>query len=213
MNERIFRGNALSSLALGSLLIFFGSGCALDYQNSRSGQEHLWGLGQFQFSTNWINTDLGTVTTGSQIPGLCMQLGANHFGFSFGYTIRQETVVVDLPQLGATRPIDQDGAIHWGLTKEGVWGFGHLSLKSVPGNQGHHAVISGRALAGLGLRAGAKDNSITLALDQHQQTSIFNENMQITFDQDASSWPGFNFFAMQIKATTLANSKSTPTLP
>jgi hypothetical protein len=182
------------------LLALVSAGCAVHYRSSRTGAEHLWGLGRLEFATNLVTTNLVAITTGSRIPGLCLQLGRDQFGLSLGYSICQQTCIVAVDQLAGIQPPQLGQALHWGAGSNGAWGLGHLHMQTVPGG-GHLAVVTGRALAGLAAQAGAENTSFSLALDRQQRVTIQAEDAHVSFQQDAPSWPGFDQFSMQV--TTL----------
>ena len=80
------------------------SGCAVNYSSPATGAEHLWGLGQMQFMTNRVGTNLVAVTTGTRVPGLCLELGRNHFGLALGYLVREKADVAEASRLAETEP-------------------------------------------------------------------------------------------------------------
>ena len=177
------------------------SGCAVNYSSPATGAEHLWGLGQMQFMTNRVGTNLVAVTTGTRVPGLCLELGRNHFGLALGYLVREKADVAEASRLAETEPPCGRPAWHWGNAVSGVWGIGHLKMKTIPVTGGHEAVVTGRALVGAAASIGSGDTSVRFGLDGCQRLTFKDENASLAFDQQAARWPGFDLFQMQVSAT------------
>jgi hypothetical protein len=156
-------------------------------------------LGQLRLATNRVGDQLVSVTTGSRVPGICLELGRDHFGLAFGYLGRQRLAVVDSNQAANVQPPSGSPAVRLGGESGTFWGFGHVRMKSVPSANRHYAIVTGKALAGLGARAGGGDTSIGFALATRQEGVVQNENMFVELDQtNAPHWPGFDLFTTHV---------------
>jgi hypothetical protein len=200
----VSRTGAARPAFIGMALILL-TGCAVHYGDSRSGVEHLWGFGQLRLESQPTGGGLAAVTTGVRVPGLCVEVGRDHFGFTFGYLDRQRLAVVDTnAAAGRKHPVASPRFCSIGSTNA-LWALGHLQMRTVPAPTHHYAIVTGKALAGLGASLGNQDNSLGLVLDGRQQAVVLDENILLDFDQDAPRWPGFDLFKMQVKSSTPDN--------
>jgi hypothetical protein len=189
------------------------SGCAIHYQNPQTGAEQLWGLGQLRLRVESAGGDgqLAAVSSGCRVPGLCLDVGRDHFGFTLGYLDRQRLVVVSSNLTAALQTPTNSVAGMLAREVNSLWAFGHLHMRTVGRMDRHQAIVTGKALAGFGAGLGGNDSSLSLALDTRQSAVVAGENVQVDFDQDASRWPGFNLFTAKVQATH--SSESTLTEP
>lgn len=194
------------------ILALAGSGCAIHYADNRSGAEHLWGFGQLRVQKEATGGGLTAVTTGYRVPGLCLELGRDHFGFTFGYLDRQRLCVVRSNEVADLRFPTAWPAVCAGGETNALWAFGHLRSRSVPLNSRHVAIVTGKALAGFGAGVGGDDTSLGLVLDGRQCAVVLDPNAQLDFDQDAPRWPGFDLFSMRISSSIQHDSNQTLTL-
>lgn len=180
------------------LLLLTGlAGCAMRYSDNRAGVEHLWGLGQFQLQVRPLRTNLISVATGTRITGLCLELGRETVGLSLGCLVRQKLVVVSTEAaLHELRP-DASQAIVLGGGREGVWALGHVRLITVPWPRHHHAIITGKALAGVGAQTGG-GGSLTAGLDRRHRLEFADEHALLEVDQDMRLWPGFDLWTARV---------------
>ena len=183
------------------------SGCAVHYDDRRSGVEHLWGFGQLRLENQsaGTNSNWAAVTTGVRIPGLCLEIGRDHFGFTFGCLNRQRLAVVDTNATAGLKGPAVAPGVRTGGDTNNLWALGHLQMRSVAAPARHYAIVTGKALAGLGASLGRHDTSLGLVLDGRQQASALDENIRLDFDQDAPRWPGFDLFALRVEASAPNN--------
>ena len=73
-----------------------------------------------------------------------------------------------------------------------VWGFGHLSMKMTPLNEGLQAVIRGTTVFGLSLGTARDRTYLTIGYDSEQQTDIVDQNASVHLD-----WPAGDLFAIR----------------
>lgn len=177
------------------------SGCAIHYTDHQKGVEHLWGLGQLGLTVEPISNNLVRVTSGSRVPGVCIGIGHDHIGLSLGYIIRERLVVVETNTVTEPLRLDRSHAISRRNDADSVWGLGHLRLTSIPSTTRHQAIITGKALAGLAAHVGGGDTSLSVGLDGRQRLAMVGQNIGLEFDQDATRWPGFDFFAMRVESS------------
>lgn len=192
------------------ILVLALTGCAVNYSNPHTGAQHLWGLGQLGLKTDSVGEAWMSVTTGSRIPGLCMDFGPRHLGLSFGFLIRQETVVVETNRLPEIHGPERTLALPLHLDANSVWGLGHLKMKSVASTHGPRVVISGRALAGLSARLGGGDSSVRLGTQSQQRCVVLDQNIYLTFVGTNQNWPHFNFFKSAIRLPALPGPSNPP---
>lgn len=191
-------------LLAGTLILAQGvSGCAVHYGDSRTGAEHLWGFGQLRLEEQMAGTNdnWAVVATGMRIPGLCLEIGRDHFGFTLGYLNREQLVVVSTKAADDVKYPDTALGVHLAGNTNSPWAFGHLQMRAVANPEHHYAIVTSKALAGLGASLGGHDNSLGFALDGNQRAVVLDENIRLDFDQDASRWPGFDLFAMHVAAS------------
>jgi len=186
------------SLAVARVLLMVGlTGCAIHYSDRRTGTEHLWGLGQMQSSRS-NNCEFATIVTGYRVPGLCLEIGRDHFGLTLGYLNRQQLAVVNTNATDAIQPPHATPPfLSRGITN-GLWGFGHLRMRALPSSNHYYAIITGKAMAGFCAGAGGGDTALSLALDSRQAAVVLDENVHLEFDQDAPRWPGLDLFNTQV---------------
>ena len=177
------------------------SGCAIRYSDRRTGAEHLWGFGQLRLQTSSAAGNLATVTSGSRVPGLCLDIGRDHFGVSIGYVSRQQLEVVDVSAASQFKFPSTSQAIRLSGDRNAPWALGHVRMSGVVSPARRYAIVTGRALAGLGAGAVGGDTSVGFVLDGRQKTIVTGEKIGLDFDQDAPRWPGFDLFAMKVKST------------
>ena len=180
------------------------SGCAVHYSNRQTGVEHLWGLGQLRLEKEsaGMTSNWAAVTSGYRVPGLCLSVGRDHFGFTLGYLDRQRMAVVSTNQISDLQlPTNSVAGLSWREVNS-RWAFGHLRMRGVGSPHRHWAIVTGKALAGLGAGVGGGDTSVSVALDSRQLAVVQDENVHLEFDQDAPRWPGFNLFATQVQASS-----------
>ena len=191
---------------------FTATGCAVHYQNSRTGAEHLWGLGQMRLQVEPAkgSDQLVAVTTGWRVPGLCLEIGRDHFGIAFGYLDRQQLAVVNSSATNEVRfPQAAPRCLSFG-SSTGLWAIGHAQLRTVARSNHHYAVITGKALGGLGVGVGGNDSGMGLAWDTRQRAVVFDDTICMEFDQDATRWPGIDLFTTQVTATHVIPAKGDP---
>jgi hypothetical protein len=182
------------------------SGCAFHYANARTGEEQLLGLGRLRLQTNTVEGPLQTITTSSTVPGLCIGLGPDHLGLSFGYVTRQKLVVMDAQAASALEAPTRASALTFGSrTNSAAWALGWTRMKATPARAGHQAVLTGRALAGAGLGLGGGDTGVRFGLQSQQMTVIRHENTWLTFAGTNRHWPWFDLFTLQVGAPSLAD--------
>jgi len=183
-------------------IMFCASGCALHYCNAKNGTEHLWGLGQLRLQNQSAGSNYVAVVTGIRAPGLCLEVGRDHFGFTFGYLNRQRLEVVSTNTIANLQfPVVSPRICAFGSTNA-PWAWGHLQMVAVPSPTHHYAIVTGKALAGLGAGMGNQDNNFGFAMDGRQRAVVLDENVRLDFDQDVPRWPGFDLFTMRVNATT-----------
>lgn len=194
---------------VGMMMLALTNSCAVHYSNPRTGAEHLWGLGQLRLEQESpvTNVNWTAVTSGCRVPGLCLSVGRDHFGFTLGYLDHQRLAVVctnQIPELQLPT-----NSIAW-LSARDVnsrWAFGHLRMRGVGSPHRPWALVTGKALAGLGAGMGGGDTSLGVVLDSRQLAMIQHGNVHLKFDQDAPRWPGFDLFATQVQASSANHSK------
>lgn len=199
-------------ISLGLILVGL-TGCAIHYSDTRSGVEHIWGLGQLRMvhgptqdmAHPPFTNNLTALTTGVGIPGFCLETGRDHFGFSFGYLNRQRLAVVNKDAITNTLPPVTTPQFASICKTNAVWAIGHIRMRSVPSPTHHYAIITGKALAGLGASLGSQDNSLGLVLDGKQKAVVLDNNIALQMDQDAPRWPGFDLFNIQVKSSVANN--------
>lgn len=194
---------------VGLLILAGASGCAVHYSNPQTGAEHLWGLGQLRLEQESpaTNSNWAAVTSGYRVPGLCLSVGRDHFGFTLGYLDRQRLAVVSTNQIAELHT--PTNSVAWLSSREvnSRWAFGHLRMRGVGSPHRHWAIVTGKALVGLGAGVGGGETSLGVAVDSRQLAVVQDENIHLEFDQDAPRWPGFDLFAAQVQASSLNNSK------
>lgn len=177
------------------------TGCAVHYRNPRTGHEHLFGLGQMRLATDSANTNWIAVTSGIRVPGLCLSVGRDHFGLTLGYLTQQRLAVISSAELPALISPTNSPALRLASGPDSIWALGHLRMRDAGSSRRHWAVVTGRALAGLGAGAGGGDTRFSLALDSRQAAVVQHENIQLELDQDAPLWPGFDLFGTTVSAS------------
>jgi hypothetical protein len=182
------------------------AGCAVHYTDTKTGAEHLLGFGQLELKKKPAGDGLAAIVTGVRVPGLCLEVGRDHFGFSLGYLNRQTLRVVNTNATDGLEPPRVSPGVRTGGDADALWAFGLLRMRSIASPVTHHAIVTGKALAGFGAGLGNGDDGLGLALDGRQKTVLFDENIRLDFDQDAPRWPGFDLFALKV-------SSFTPTIP
>ncbi len=186
--------------------VILWSGCAFRYSDRRSGVEHLWGIGQMRLHQQSAGNGLVTVTTGVCVPGLCLEIGSDQFGFNFGWLGHERLVVVATNAAdGLCSPVAWPFLPSVGRAN-GRWTLGHLQMRSVP-SAGHFVVMTGKALVGVGARLGCDGNSFGIGLDSRQQTVIYDPNIRLEMDQDVPRWPGLDLFSTRV-AVSLAHEEN-----
>lgn len=180
-------------------------GCALHYFDTKTGVEHLWGVGQLRMESKSAGNGLIAVATGVNVPGLCLEIGRESYACTFGYLSRQRLAVVSTNAIGNLIPPVGTPPICFTGKANSPWGIGHLKMCTVPSPTHHYAIVTGKALAGLGASAGSHDNSLGFVLDGRQQVVVFDRNVQLDFEQHAAHWPGFDVFGLQVNAVVPAN--------
>lgn len=166
------------------------------------GTEHLWGFGQLRLQNQLAGSNHVAVVTGVRAPGLCLEIGRDHFGFTFGYLNRQRLEVVGTNVIESLRfPVTSPKIVSFG-TIDAPWAWGHLKMRTVPSRTYRYAIITGKALAGIGAGLGNQDNNFGMVVDGRQRAVVLDENVHLNFDQDAPRWPGFDLFAMHVEAFT-----------
>lgn len=191
--------------ALALLLVLAGQGCAVHYANRRAGVEHLWGLGQLRLRSEALQGGKQRVAFGSAIPGLTIGAGRDHIGIALGFVERQELYVMD-PRSDVQPGIAKDTlCLVLRESRDGVWGFGHLKMTSIPIRDGCHGIITAKAAAGLSAQVG-RDPRLTIGTDTHQRLTILNENTYLSFAATNRHWPYFDLFNLQITSPTVTNS-------
>ena len=180
------------------------SGCAVHYSDHRKGVEHLWGLGRLGLTIEPVGNHLVLVTSGSRIPGLCIGIGRDHIGASLGYIIRERLVVMETNAVMNSPGIDRSQAFILESGAGRFWGFGHLRLNSIPSATRRQAIITGKALGGVGVHAGGGDTSLSAGLDGRQRLAFTEESAQLEFEQNAPRWPGFDLFTARVKEPALS---------
>src|SRR5688572_6110954 len=115
----------------GFMLLGGASGCAIHYGNPRTGNEHLWGLGQLRLETQAAGTNgsWAAVASGHRVSGLCLEVGRDHFGFVLGYLDRQRLAVVSAAELPHLQPPTAMPAWLAPRNANARWAFGHLRMR------------------------------------------------------------------------------------
>jgi hypothetical protein len=194
------------ALGIGLLALVGASGCAFHYRNPRTGAEQLWGFGQLRLNVQPAGApgQLAVVTSGCRVPGLCLDVGRDHYGIALGYVDRQQAVVISSNQISTLEFPTNSIVGLFPRAANSRWMFGQLRVRATGQAQSAHAIITGRALAGLGAGFGGGDTSLSVALDTRQQAAIADADLWLEFDQDASQWPGFDFFTAALRADSAA---------
>jgi hypothetical protein len=86
-----------------------------------------------------------------------------------------------------------------------VWGFGHMSMKMNPPNEGVQAVVRATSLLGFSLGRTSDRTYLTLGYDAEQQTDIVAENTAIHLD-----WPSGALFDLRAGSSWPANHQPDP---
>lgn len=73
-----------------------------------------------------------------------------------------------------------------------IWGFGHMSMKVSPPNQGLQAVVQGTRVLGLSLGKARDRTYLTIGYDSHQQTDILDRNTSVHLE-----WPAGDLFRLR----------------
>jgi hypothetical protein len=194
----------------GLLLCLISCGCAIRYSDPHTGAEHLWGFGQLRLQTERSGGQFTTVTTGSRVPGLCLDVGRNHFGVSLGYASRQRLQVVETNSIAGFLYPSNSAAIRLSHDRSAPWAVGHLRLCGAGESARHCAIVTGRALAGLGAGLGGGDTSVGLGTHSRQVVMVTDGNVSLDLDQDAPRWPGFNLFATKVNAFVADETEENP---
>jgi hypothetical protein len=142
--------------------------------------------------------DLAAVITGWRVPGLCLEIGRDHYGLSFGYLARQQLAVVSPDVVASLKHPKVSPRFLSNGNTNAPWAFGHLRMRGAGSPSHHHAIVTGKALAGLGAGLGDYDTSLGFVLDGRQRAVVVDENIQLDFDQDARRWPGCDLFEMKV---------------
>ncbi len=171
------------------------------YSDSRNGAEHLWGFGNLRLSCV-TNSSLATVVTGCRVPGICIEIGSENFGLSLGWLERQRLQVVNQQSAGAVMIPGATPRFLSHAGSDGIWALGHLKMRTVPAPEHHYAIVTGRALAGIGGDAGPGERGFGAGLNHGQRTEVIDENVRVDLDMRASRWPGFDYFSAEVSAAT-----------
>jgi hypothetical protein len=189
--------NRRRAITLLAILAVAQTGCAVHYENRRTGVEHLWGLGQLRVAVEPVGNNFAQVTTGCRIPGLAIEVGPQQFGFSFGYTKAERLILVPEEQVAAVRTEEQ------GLgNTNSILHLGHARIKSVPATARHGAVVTGRAVTGLGARAG-RANEMDIGWNSRHQTQVIDPDIAFSIDQDSARGAGFDLFSADVHVETV----------
>jgi hypothetical protein len=73
-----------------------------------------------------------------------------------------------------------------------LWGFGHLSMKSIPPNEGLQATVRSTTTFGLSLGTTGSRTYLSVGYDNEQQTDVVDENTSVRLD-----WPAGDLFKLQ----------------
>jgi len=188
------------------LLIVAACGCAVHYRNPNTGTEQLWGFGQLrlQVQSAGATGQLAVVTSGCRVPGLCLDVGRDHFGIALGYVNRQQMLIVSSNQLATLEFPTNSVAGLFPRAANSRWMIGRVGMRSVRQERTAQAIITGRALVGLGAGLGGGETSLSLAMDTRQQAVVGDADLWLELDQVASPWPGFDFFTAAVHADAVA---------
>src|SRR5688572_8315760 len=113
----------------GTMALLLLTGCAVRFGNPRTGVEQIWGLGSLRMQTNACGTNMITITSGSLVPGICLNLGAESFGGSFGLVQRQWIVTTSGESDALAFP--RARGLTFRKDAESLWAFGFSSLRGV----------------------------------------------------------------------------------
>lgn len=86
-----------------------------------------------------------------------------------------------------------------------VWGFGHLSMKVPPPNDGLQAVVRATRVVGLSLGRIRERTYLTLGYDSEQQSEILSDSAAVYLE-----WPAGDLFNLRIGSSWPAASWSGP---
>ena len=74
-----------------------------------------------------------------------------------------------------------------------VWGFGHMSMKMSPPNEGLQAVIRGTRVLGLSLGRVRDRTYLTFGYDSEQQTDVMADDTSVHLE-----WPAGDLFNVRV---------------
>lgn len=181
------------------------SGCGVHYRNGKTGDEHIWGLGQLQLKEESVNGHT-IVKTRSKVPGVALGLGDGGVSLMVGYHDSQRIRIVPQSEANELEPPIATSALVISESEEGsaLWGIGHLKMKSTPTTGRHTAILTGDALAGF--RASlSRRPALTAGLKSYQVTSIHHEDILIEYTDRTKDWPGVNFPKAKVKVIPAEN--------
>lgn len=70
---------------------------------------------------------------------------------------------------------------------EHIWGFGHLSVKAIPPNEGKQALIQRMTLTGIAVGLDNGSLGISAGWDRREHILIYDENVAITIQRHPSN--------------------------
>jgi len=94
------------------------------------------------------------------------------------------------------------GTIAWRV-KNGLWGIGHLRLKTVPKKE-QDAIVSEAAFTGISAAADPRPN-LTVGMKRRHSTTVFKENFYLTL----ACGSNLDLFNWQVNAITLNSTTNT----
>lgn len=77
---------------------------------------------------------------------------------------------------------------------EHIWGFGHLSVKTIPPNEGKQALVQRMTLTGLAAGLDNGSLGISAGWDRREHILIYDENVAVTIQRPPSN----DFFYFKI---------------
>lgn len=84
-----------------------------------------------------------------------------------------------------------------------VWGFGHLSMKASPPNEGVQAVVRATSILGLSVGRTGDRTYLTLGYDSEQQTDIVAESTAVRLE-----WPAGDLFNLRAGSAWAGSQRS-----
>lgn len=148
--------------------------------------------------TENVGDEYVSVLIGSRVPGLCFQIGRRNAGVSFGYSAWEKVMIVKREALSSGSPVETSFGLPLGANDHGKWYLGYQFVNHLPAETDGFAVVTGKALAGLGAQAERGGTGITVGMSSRQRLACGARDARFDIDQDAGLWPGFDFFNAKI---------------